>query len=63
LPAGDNAKYQFDPQEPSGLNLIATVRDRFRRWADAAGHGETLKTVRLPGRDGAYVVFAAAAPA
>ena len=33
------------------------------RWADAAGQGEKLKTVRLPGRDGCYVLFAAAAPA
>jgi hypothetical protein len=39
------------------------VRERFRRWADAAGGGRTLATMRLPGRDGAYVVFAAAAPA
>jgi hypothetical protein len=42
---------------------IATVRERFRRWADTAGGGRALATTRLPGRDGAYVVFAAAAPA
>jgi hypothetical protein len=41
----------------------ATVRERFRRWANAAGGGRALATTRLPGRDGAYVVFAAAAPA
>jgi hypothetical protein len=40
-----------------------TVRHRFDRWADAAGQGERLKAVRLPGRDGSYVLFAAAAPA
>ncbi len=42
---------------------VPFVRDRFRRWADAAGHGGRRKTMRLPGRDGCYVVFAAAAPA
>ena len=42
---------------------VPSVRDRFRRWADAAGHGGRLKATRLPGRDGCYVVFAAAAPA
>jgi len=40
-----------------------SVRDRLRRWADAAGHGGRLKATRLPGRDGCYVVFASAAPA
>jgi hypothetical protein len=33
---------------------VATVRERFARWITAAGQGETLKTVRLPGRHGAY---------
>jgi hypothetical protein len=42
---------------------VPSVRDRFRRWADAAGHGGSLKTTRLPGRGGCFVVFAAAAPA
>jgi hypothetical protein len=42
---------------------VPSVRDRFRCWADAAGHGGKLKTTRLPGRDGCYVVFAAAAAA
>ncbi len=42
---------------------VAAVRDRFRRWADAAGGRAALKTTRLPGRDGSYVIFAAAAPA
>jgi hypothetical protein len=41
---------------------VPSVRDRFRRWADAAGHGAKLKTTRLPGRGGCFVVFAAAAP-
>jgi hypothetical protein len=40
-----------------------SVRDRFRRRADAAGHGGRLKTTRLPGRGGWYVLFASAAPA
>jgi hypothetical protein len=42
---------------------VATVRERFARWADAAGGRRALATTRLPGRDGSYVVFAAAAPA
>ena len=42
---------------------VPSVRDRFRRWADAAGHGGRLKTTRLPGRGGWYVLFASAAPA
>ena len=41
---------------------VPAVRDRFRRWADAAGHGGKLKTTRLPGRSGCYLLFAAAAP-
>jgi hypothetical protein len=39
------------------------VHARFRRWADAAGQGGRMKATRLPGCDGCYVVFAAAAPA
>jgi hypothetical protein len=42
---------------------VPSVRERFTRWIAAAGQGETPMTVRLPGRDGAYVIFAAAAPA
>jgi len=42
---------------------VPSVRDRFRRWADAAGQGGRLKATRLPGRGGCFVVFAAAAPA
>ncbi len=42
---------------------VPSVRDRFRRWADAAGQGAKLKTTRLPGRGGCYVLFASAAPA
>ena len=41
---------------------VPSVRERFRRWADAAGQGERLKAVRMLGRDGCYVLFAAAAP-
>jgi hypothetical protein len=42
---------------------LASVRQRFEHWADAAGSTRTLKTVRLPRRDGSYVIFAAVAPA
>ena len=42
---------------------VTSVRDRFARWADAAGKGRELSTVRLPGHNGCYVLFAAAAPA
>ena len=42
---------------------VPSVRDRFRRWAGAAGHGGRLKTTRLPGHEGRFVVFAAGAPA
>ena len=42
---------------------VPSVRDRFARWADAAGQGRELSTVRMPGRDGCYVLFAATAPA
>ncbi len=45
-----------DPQ------LVASVRDRFLRWTAAAGRRAELKTTRLPGRDGSYVIFAASAP-
>src|SRR5271166_3931425 len=36
---------------------VPAVRDRYRRWTDAAGHGGKLKTTRLPGCGGCYVVF------
>jgi hypothetical protein len=42
---------------------VVSVGARFRRWVDAAGGCAALKTTRLPGREGPYVVFAAAAPA
>jgi hypothetical protein len=42
---------------------VPAVRERFQRWVAAAGSGPTLATSRLPGRDGSYVIFAAAAPA
>ena len=43
---------------------VVSVQERFDRWAVAAGMaGRRLTTVRLPGRSGSYVVFAAAAPA
>jgi hypothetical protein len=45
------------------LAPVPSIRDRFFRWADAAGKGQELSTVRLPGRDDSYVLFAAAAPA
>ena len=41
---------------------VPSVRDRFDRWVRAAGFGERRLTVRLPGRDGSYLLFAAAAP-
>jgi hypothetical protein len=40
---------------------VPAVRDRFLRWADAAGGRRNLTTVRPPGREGSYVLFAAAA--
>jgi hypothetical protein len=42
---------------------VASVRERFGRWVAAAGTDAALATSRLPGRDGCYVIFAAAAPA
>jgi len=42
---------------------VPSVRERFRRWADAQGKGERLKATRMLGHDGCYVLFAAAAPA
>ena len=41
---------------------VAPVRERFDRWAGAARAGRRLATVRLPGREGSYVLFASAAP-
>jgi hypothetical protein len=41
---------------------VPAVRERFERWVAAAGSGPTLATSRLRGRDGSYVIFAAAAP-
>jgi hypothetical protein len=40
---------------------VPAVRDRFLRWALAAGGRINLTTTRLPGRDARYVLFAAAA--
>ena len=42
---------------------VPTVRSRFERWLEAGGGGRDRAVVRLPGRDGCYVLFAAAAPA
>lgn len=42
---------------------VPSVRDRFRRWAEVAGKSQNLKTVRMLGHDGSYILFAAAAPA
>jgi len=41
---------------------VASVRERYERWARGASAADRLATVRLPGRDGSYVVFAAPAP-
>jgi hypothetical protein len=41
---------------------VPSVRERFDRWAAAAGGARALSPVRLPGRQGCYVVFAASAP-
>jgi hypothetical protein len=50
-------------EDDDGPTPVASVRDRFWRWTDAAGKGTRLKTVRMLGQDGCYVLFAAAAPA
>ena len=42
---------------------VPAARCRFERWLKAAGGGRDRTVVRLPGRDGCYVLFAAAAPA
>jgi hypothetical protein len=42
---------------------VPSVRERFGRLVHAAGSARRLTTVRLLGRDGSYVLFAAAAPA
>ena len=41
---------------------VPSVRERFDRWVRAARTGRRLTTMRLPGREGSYVLFAAAAP-
>lgn len=48
-----------DDDDPAPM---PSVRTRFARWAEAAGAGRPLSPVRLSGRDGSYVVFAASAP-
>jgi hypothetical protein len=40
----------------------ASVKERFDRWARGAAAVGRLATVRLPGRDGSFVLFAAPAP-
>jgi hypothetical protein len=47
----------FDDPTP-----VPSVRERFDRWAAGAGAERALAPVRLPGRNGCYVVFAASAP-
>jgi hypothetical protein len=42
---------------------VASMRERFQRWVEAAGSGPALATSRLHGRDGSYVIFAASTPA
>jgi hypothetical protein len=49
-----------------GLRLATVswlIDDFLAACADAAAQGRVLSTVRLPGRDGCYVLFAASAPA
>ncbi len=41
---------------------VPSLRERFDRWVGAARAGRRLATVRLPGREGSYVLFASAAP-
>ena len=41
---------------------VPSVRERFDRWAGVARAGQRLAMVRLPGREGSYVLFASAAP-
>jgi hypothetical protein len=41
---------------------VPAVRSRFDRWIEAEGGGRDRAVVRPPGRDGCYVLFAAAAP-
>jgi len=41
---------------------VPSGRGRFRRSVAAAGDAPTFATMRLPGRDGCYVIFGAAAP-
>ena len=40
---------------------VPSIRERFERWAGAARAGRRLATVRLPGWEGSYVLFASAA--
>ncbi len=40
---------------------MPSVRARYARWNEAAGAGSSLKTTELPGRRGAYAIFAAPA--
>ena len=42
---------------------VAAVRQRFERWAAAAGGRAEVAPVRLPGRSGSYAVFASPASA
>ena len=41
---------------------VASVREQFERWARGASATARLSAVRLPGREGSYVLFAAPAP-
>lgn len=41
---------------------VPSVRERFDRWAVAAGSARDLSPMHLPGRQGCYVLFAASAP-
>lgn len=41
---------------------MPAVRARYDRWLAAAGSGRPPRLLQLPGRDGSYALFAAAAP-
>jgi len=49
-----------DDEEPQP---IGCAEKRFSQWRASAGGDGDLKTVRIPGRAGAYVLFAASHPA
>ena len=42
---------------------VPAARERFARWASASGGNRRMATVRLPGREESYAVFASPATA